>query len=430
MISVDQRILLVFTALIVVLVFAVRDLFVVPHLSRRCGNFLKLMVALFPLIDLKMPPSDLDIKLLEASIALFLVLNLTSFVRRIVVYLKRPALLFVVVLFALAVISSFPGYSVFAVLRFSMLLLLLVVIWIALESGFNVFRSVLNGIVIWAFLFFVLQLVFGVDFTLYQSVNQTSLNDFRYTSFSQDPQKLGQVVFMLAIIYIGNLYLNKRGGKWDVLFALACIVMGFATGSRASLIGFSIVLLLMFMHRFNLKTVLLFLGSALGVYFLYDVITSLQVFERMNDFNDSFEGRLEIFWLKALEIFFEHPWTGVGPGNFYLYVSQYFNSFTYGPDGAVVDQPESGYLMWLTETGIIGTAFYLFFLIKALAKKTTEHRSRPYKLALVVWIFGFVSVYSLSDVKVMFLVLLCLAMLYQRSPDRVSLVQPLNADER
>ena len=168
----------------------------------------------------------------------------------------------------------------------------------------------------------------------------------------------------------------------------------------------------MFFYKLNLKSIFLIFIISLGSWFLIEYIQTLQVYNRLSHFESDFDGRLESFWLQALNIFFDNYLIGVGTGNFELYVSNFHKAFTYGPEGNTVDQPENGYLMWLVETGIIGTCFYLYFIIKILLYKNAQSFIKPFKIAFIVWLIGFISVYSLTDVKLTYILTVIIALVH------------------
>lgn len=418
MIAIEQRILIVSCLAIISLLISAVDIFSKASFGQRCTRFLISIAFFFPFIDFKLPPAEMNIKLWDAMIFFFIAINIKSLHSQLQTITHKSVVLFVLFLCVLAVISPFFENSLFAILKFVMELIIVAIILIAIRHNSNIYSRIFEKIIVWALIFFILQLLFGLDFSLHHELNQISIRDRRFTSFSQDPQKLAQIQYMLAIIYLGWIFHSRNNlNIKNIFLILVCITIGLATGSRAGLMGFLLSLFLLFIVKFNIKTILLTVFGAIAMYISMDLIMSIPVFQRMNEFNNSFEGRFDFFWIKAFAIFLENFWTGVGFGNFAEYVSIYHSSFVYGSDGPTVDQPESGYLLWLVETGIIGGLFYLWFLIRILRKKVAIGM-RPFKLAFVVWMVGSVTIYSLSDVKVLFLVLFCIGALYSDSINR------------
>tara|TARA_R110000764_G_scaffold149357_3_gene237086 strand:+ start:2538 stop:3839 length:1302 start_codon:yes stop_codon:yes gene_type:complete len=412
MISVNQRILLVALIILIALFIFVNDLLTNKPFKLKCLNFVKLTVLFFPFIDLKIPPSEIDTKLLEALIFIFFIINFKTFTKRLKKFASKEVIIFIVVLIIMGLFSLFPLHAVFSVFRFSTFFILLLILREVITLKVNFYDLIFDKILIWAFLFYVLQLIFGIDFTFYNSLNSISLRDMRYTSFAQDPQKLAQIAYMLGAIYVVNIFSNKTLNKKMLFLALIAIIIGLSTGSRGSLVGFLFACIVMFFYKLNLKSIFIIFIISLGSWFLIDYIQTLQVYNRLSHFESDFDGRLESFWLQALNIFFDNYLIGVGTGNFELYVSNFHKAFTYGPEGNTVDQPENGYLMWLVETGIIGTCFYLYFIIKILLYKNAQSFIKPFKIAFIVWLIGFISVYSLTDVKLTYILTVIIALVH------------------
>ena len=413
MISIDQRIYIVFIGLVVFLFQTIHYLVKQPSVQIRIAKFLQMIVILFPILDLKLPPADLNFKLFDVAILVFVLLNLTSLLNYFKRYLTKFTLFFLGIMFLLAVFSEFPVNSLLFDFRLILLAILLMLIRIVVEHGYDVYTKVLIPVFIWALVFFVLQIIFGLDFSLYQNSNEASLRDLRYTSFAQDPQKMAQLVFMLAIIFLARLFQQQKFSSLrDWLIIVLCVIIGLATGARAGLLGFVIAFAFLYLNRVSVKSVFYLILFGVTGWLMFEWIMTFQTFQRMNELNDALQGRMEIFWLRALAIFNDNMLFGVGPGSFANYVTVHHSDFTYGINGPIVDQPESGYLLWLCETGIIGTICYVLTIIFIMARNTQSNKARPFKLALIVWLVGFITIYSLSDIKVLFIVVLCIAMIF------------------
>lgn len=411
MISIDQRINLVFLGVAFVLLQTIHNLIKYQSLRLRTAKFLQLLVLLFPILDFKLPPAELNFKLFDAAILTFVLLNIRPLLTIFRSYIHRNAYVFFGILLALALISEFILQTLLFDFRLVLVGLLLLLIRFVVEEGFDIYNKILFPVFLWAVVFFGLQLIYGVDFTLYQSSNETSIRDLRYTSFAQDPQKLAQIMFMLAIVFLGRIFQDQKFSSLKYwLIISACLAIGLATGARAGLLGFALAFVFLYLNKISVKSILLLGVMSLAGVLVFEWIYSFQTFQRMNELNDALTGRMELFWLKGWMIFNENLWFGVGPGAFPDYVTLYHSDFTYGINGPIVDQPESGYLLWLCELGIIGTVCYVSLMVYVLTRKVGQNNAKPFKLAIVVWLVGFITVYSLSDVKVLFLVTLCIAM--------------------
>ena len=417
MISVDQRITIVFIGLIVSIVLTIHNIIKYHSFEIRVFKFIQVLILFFPIIDLKLPPSDFNFKLFDFALSGFSILNFKSLIFSIKNNKNNNfAWFFLATMFGLALLSDFVFDSVLNVVRIGLSFILFQYLKISFCLGRSIYKYFLIPIVLWVVFFFILQLMFGLQFSLYQNINETSLRDLRYTSLCQDPQKLAQLVFMLAIIFLSNVF---QKGNWisgyNWIIVLSCILIGLSTGSRAPFLGFVMAFVVMFVSKINIKSLVALSLIYWIMSFSYEFVSEFQIFQRMNDINSSLEGRMQIFWVNGFMIFTNNIWFGVGPGNFLNYVSVFHDDFTYGANGGLVDQPESGFLLWLCELGIFGTLLMFFILYKALLKDIRFNNSKPFKLSIIVWIFGFITIYSLSDVKVLFLLLLSIAMVFSKN---------------
>jgi O-antigen ligase len=102
------------------------------------------------------------------------------------------------------------------------------------------------------------------------------------------------------------------------------------------------------------------------------------------------------FWENTLEMFKEHPITGVGNGNWRIYFPKYGleNTDTQVMNGITgIQRPHNDYLWILSEQGLIG--LILFLGILGLAKWHLFRREKPQsieeaKSRLIIW-FGFIA---------------------------------------
>ena len=422
MISIEQRILIVFIGLLFSILLTLHNVLKYNSFEVRVFKFIQVLILLFPLIDLKLPPSEMNFKLFDIAILSFSILNFKSLIYSIKNNDNNNfALFFLALLLCLSFLSDFVFDSILNVIRYGLIFIFFLYIKIALSLSRDIFRYFLIPIVLWIILFYVLQLIFGLQFSLYQNINETSLRDLRYTSFCQDPQKLAQLVFMLAIIFLTTIFHNRKlNSRYSLLIVLSCVLIGLSTGSRAPFIGFVIAFMVMFISRINIRSIVVITIFYWFVSFSYEFISEFQIFQRMNDLNSSLEGRMQIFWAKGFMIFTDNFLLGVGPGNFLNYVKVYHNDFTYGAGGELVDQPESGFLLWLCELGIFGTLLLFYILFKSLLKDIRFNNAKPFKLSIIVWLFGFITIYSLSDVKVLFLLLLSVAMVFSSNMSQLN----------
>ena len=82
-------------------------------------------------------------------------------------------------------------------------------------------------------------------------------------------------------------------------------------GARNVGSGFGMVFssVFLFLGKLNIKKLLLGLTIMLIVFTSIDELLSLPVFERFDNFKNDLDGRLTLFWLNALDIFYHNaPW--------------------------------------------------------------------------------------------------------------------------
>lgn len=411
MITVKVRGFLIILYVVIGLIIFALEVDKHKNFKKRCLTFIKYSILGFPLIDMNMVPSELNIKVFEFLTLVFFILNIQSFITKNKKYLSLIVLFFFISLIITGINSYFISNSLYATFKSLSYFLFFIIASKALLINKNLPKFIFNNIALWAIVFFGFQIVFGINFSLYNSLNEVALREFRFTSFSQDPQKMSQVMYMLAIIFLGNFFIKKENIlSRNSLFFILTLVIGLSSGSKASLIGFVISLIILYFFRVSVRSSFFLLTAFILVFLFIGEIQSLTFFNRMLDVQQSLEGRVDIFWLEALNIFYTYPLLGVGHGNFAIYVFNFADYLTYGND-IVIDQPESGYILWLVETGIIGFIFYISLLLKIMIHSNKTKDILQYKLALIVWMVGFISVYSFTDVKVIYLLFFLAALI-------------------
>jgi O-antigen ligase len=108
----------------------------------------------------------------------------------------------------------------------------------------------------------------------------------------------------------------------------------------------------------------------------------------------------------------DHPFFGIGIGNYAPYVFLHYPDQLLLINNEIVsfDQPESGYLLFLTELGGLGfLCIMLFALLPIMRSFFFYFRSHNLQYILLIsaiccWLIGFYSTYSLGDVRIMILV--------------------------
>ncbi|MEI2749878.1 MAG: O-antigen ligase family protein [Ferruginibacter sp.] len=203
----------------------------------------------------------------------------------------------------------------------------------------------------------------------------------------------------------------------NYVFLILTLIGILYTGGRAGLggwaLGFSLIVIF---GNANLKLYATIVAIAMFVV-IYNFKDSFSVFNRGENISDSYDFRMGI-WRDAYNIFLNHPFFGIAPGNYANYVSvhnpdQFWfveNDFLY------YDHPESGYLKFLTEYGAIGfVCILLLFIIPMINAFFSYLKWKDTTFLLLIsailsWMAGFYTVYSLGDVRIQIMVtaIICL----------------------
>ncbi len=261
--------------------------------------------------------------------------------------------------------------------------------------------------------FLLLQIILGLNFSLTVSENPNiTFESIRYPGIFQDPQKHAQFLSVLSFIALIKKPGDINYSKYSYYLFGGAVLGLFLTGGRAALLG--LVLGIFFIVLFS-DTKVKFLG-ALGIVLVGVVIIGLSehliVFSRGESLQDSYLVRNAI-WQDAYKIFYGHPWLGIGIDNYAKYVEIHFpNQFwLVGGEKVYFDHPESGYLKFLTELGVLGTIGIFAFIFNAIYRglRTFLIKVKDFNIifliaALLSWFLGFYSVYSLGDTRIMILI--------------------------
>lgn len=298
---------------------------------------------------------------------------------------------------------------------------------VKLDVGFR--TSIFNCMkitLIFSFLFLALQFIFGPSFSFAktQNINVAGGMAIRYPSFFQDPQKYAQ--YLSASSFLMLLLPGKGKGTTTLLGLLLCALSLIAllfTGGRAGLGGWLIgLLIVMVLGNAQYRVAIITVSMLLSI-FIYNFSEAIPIFNRA-DLADSYAFRYAI-WQDAFAIFLDHPFFGIGMGNYANYVSihnpdQYWISDN---DITFFDHPESGYLKLLTEFGLIGFLAVMLFIIKPMYTGIVLYfKSKDLSLlilvsALFTWLIGFYTVYSFGDIRIKLLIISIVCMLIASSKD-------------
>jgi hypothetical protein len=273
-----------------------------------------------------------------------------------------------------------------------------------------------------SFLFLLIQFIFGPEVSLSRTMNPNivSLDAIRYPSFLSDPQVYAQFLGMIGFLCLINNDDKKKGISINhvlLVFSIFAILM---TGARAGLTGLIIGFFILILfgkskHRFALVFI-----SAIAFIISNNLKDNLSIFKRGGDINDSYDFRFSI-WLDAIEIFKNYPLFGIGVGNYTKYASIHLPDQYWVVDNEIVlfDHPESGYLKFLTEFGLIGFLCFCFLFIAPMVKGINRYFINNnisiiiFISSIICWMVGFFSTFSFGDIRIAILVITILCMLIE-----------------
>jgi Lipid A core - O-antigen ligase and related enzymes len=255
--------------------------------------------------------------------------------------------------------------------------------------------------------FLAAQMAVGLELRFYSELNQNALdpNGIRYPGYFHDSQKFAQFLAMLSFLFLINWKDAQKPAIKNLLLFLVVIGAMFLTGGRSAFLGLctGLFFLLLFAGIHYKKYIIA--GCLAGGIVIALFSQSFIMFNRQDDFNDSFDFRAAI-WRDAFSIYQNHPFLGIGIGNYKDFVSRYSQDQFLILENEIIwlDQPENGYLKILTEFGAPGF-FVAFSLIlgpmigamRAWFKHQTDGRVMLLIAPVCSWLISFISLYSITD---------------------------------
>lgn len=403
-------------ALVVVVGFALYMLFTKEKLNLA---YIKYMLYAYPFMGIDLLPSLFSIHIFDFITIFFLlflykrynVQNATHSIY-IILYIIFLLLIFIGVYFS----EQITRDTFVALFQLFTITVFIIILYQVLLFEKNAYYEILIGIrflLIFSFVFLLLQVVIGPGFSFAKSenINVAGGIAIRYPSFFQDPQKYAQFLSVLSFMVLlpapKGYEFNK---KQSILLAVLSICALLLTGGRAGLggwlVGFIVLVLLGDpINRFRLIIVLSVLGS-----FVYLFQEQLPIFKRA-DLESSYIFR-QLIWADAMLIHKNHPWFGIGIGNYANYVSLHNPDqfWIHNNEVTFYDHPESGYLKLLVEFGLPAFVVLLFMILYIIYQniyiyfKVKSIELVLYTAAILSWLIGFYTVYSLGDVRIKLLI--------------------------
>lgn len=271
--------------------------------------------------------------------------------------------------------------------------------------------------------FFVLmQMLVGVGFTHYDSLNTNVLDTSgtRYPGFFMDAQVNGVFMSMTGFLFLINYTAPSKPlfkNYWQFALLAGAAVMA---GSRSPLLGFAagIVFLILFVGgRFRISFLIFAILAAVTVFLFSDNIV---VFKRFGQVSDSLDFRASL-WADAWRIYHKEYLLGIGVENYQQYITLHSQDQFLMLDNdeiAYLIQPENGYLKWLVEFGLFGTSL-LFIMILSPMLRVIYNLINGHKIVLLfffiapvlAWFVSFTSLYTLYDKRIVLLLVTYLVIL-------------------
>jgi O-antigen ligase len=306
-----------------------------------------------------------------------------------------------------------------------------------LASILKCFRFMLG----FALCFLFLQMIFGLKVSLVKTLNPNVIitNSIRYPGIFSDPQQFSQFLGACSFLCLIK-FDDQKIPKINLLLFFLSVISIMAAGGRAGLMGWILGLLfVLFFSKPKYKIVILL--SAVAIFFVaLNFQDKLSIFNRGSDLNETYDFRAGI-WEDAIEIFQNNLYWGIGLGNYGKYVFLHYPDqiWMINNELSSFDQPESGYLLILTELGALGfISMFAFVLVPIIQSFYYYLKTKDLNFILMIssilcWLIGFYSTYSLGDVRIKILVgsIIALMIVYRtlkKSTEATEIEEDINSE--
>lgn len=290
------------------------------------------------------------------------------------------------------------------------------------QFGLQLVRT-LKVMAIISLVFVAFQLLGGLRFTIYAALN-TNTNtgaesSLRYPSFFHDAQKYAQFAAMVSFLFFIDTGKELQSQLKKLALFTAVVIGLILSGGRAAFLGLSVgIVFLILVGRLKYKLLgLVGVGLIVAVGIAY--IDKIPLFNRSESVDESYEIRNN-YWQQALRIYDDNQVWGIGIGNYRNYVSQYArDQFWLMENGDILyfDHPESGYLKFLVEFGMIGFVLSMLFILLPIVIFMVDYVRykcfAPFFLvaSILCWMVSFTTVYTLSDMRIAVLLISIICLL-------------------
>jgi O-antigen ligase len=199
-----------------------------------------------------------------------------------------------------------------------------------------------------------------------------------------NPNDLG-FVFCIASIFILSM-LNHQSKRLRMLFSIFIPIFFLGlilTGSRSAGIAEIVIL---FLYFFLINKTNLSYKIMITLCFLFIILFAYYQFESHFKIITRWDSQLDhrtIIWTRAINLFYEKPWIGYGPGSFQNLVHFYSSGLQFAA-------PENIIILEIVEVGIIGLiafSFLIFSILHLSFQRCKNKRDLVFKLMLSSVIF-------------------------------------------
>ena len=254
----------------------------------------------------------------------------------------------------------------------------------------------------------IYQVIYGYDIFGYKSENY-----LRNSGFFFDELVAGSFLLAFAFLSIFLFQNSKNDQKYVLLFLIFCFIICIFTGERSNTIKFLIIFLLTFIFCIN-KQNIKFKKNIL-IYFVSIIIISSLIYLNFDNLKTRYTHKISFsenqninyaekyitsaygsHFLAAYLIFKDNYFLGAGNKNFRFEcekyedkISEIHQSFDTSKDffhKGCSTHPHQIYYELLSEHGLIGFCFFIYFLFLPIYKKLRSSKLNQYNLVSLFYI--------------------------------------------
>ena len=286
--------------------------------------------------------------------------------------------------------------------RFLTYIILYFIIKYSIKENLNI-KAIINSYIFTLALISVIGLIqyftgIGLD-PAFSFVDKNSVIKYRISGTLENPNNLGAFL-VLGLFPIIMLMLKEKIKKIKLIYAVIILIVLFdvvTSYSRNALIGVVIASVALAI-LYNWKALIAVVGVGGLIFFIPQIN-----FRFLTALNGTVNSDRVKLWRTALEMFKEHPLTGVGNGN---YITLYDNYVYRHPELRYMNYSHfpshNSYLKVLSELGIFGIIVFLaliassLFKLKQCLNKITDSYYKAFFTGVLASALGFL-VMNFSD---------------------------------